>query len=118
MKSFTIAVSASLAAFVLLAAASPARADDDGDDDAPRALGPHPAIVVQRLHASAGYDYAAKFYPHPAGLRLLAQPPHEHTELALTPAPDSESGPLRRPRPARLRARVGRADVGDERHVR
>lgn len=27
-------------------------------------LGDHPAIVVQRLQAHAGYDY--EFYPHPA----------------------------------------------------
>lgn len=33
-------------------------------------LGDHPAIVVQRLHATQGYDYASKFYPHPAWLYL------------------------------------------------
>jgi hypothetical protein len=38
-------------------------------------LGDHPAIVVQRLHAQQGYDYASKFYPHPAWLYLLAEAP-------------------------------------------
>jgi hypothetical protein len=38
-------------------------------------LGDHPAIVVQRLYAQQGYDYASKFYPHPAWLYLLAEAP-------------------------------------------
>lgn len=38
-------------------------------------LGDHPAVVVQRLQAQAGYDYAAKFYPHPAWLYLAAEAP-------------------------------------------
>lgn len=42
-----------------------------------RRNGDHPAIVVQRLQQSAGYDYAAKFYPHPAWLYLAAEAPRE-----------------------------------------
>jgi len=38
--------------------------------------GDHPAIVVQRLQAQAGYDYQSKFYPHPAWLYLSAEAPH------------------------------------------
>jgi hypothetical protein len=38
-------------------------------------LGQHPAIMVQRLQAQAGYDYASKFYPHPAWLYLSAEAP-------------------------------------------
>ena len=38
-------------------------------------LGDHPAIVVQRLQATQGYDYASKFYPHPAWLYLAAEAP-------------------------------------------
>ena len=38
--------------------------------------GDHPAVVVQRLQAQAGYDYQSKFYPHPAWLYLSAEPPH------------------------------------------
>ncbi len=38
-------------------------------------LGEHPAIIVQRLHAAQGYDYASKFYPHPAWLYLSAEAP-------------------------------------------
>lgn len=37
-------------------------------------LGDHPAVVVQRLQAHKGYDYAAQFYPHPAWLYLRAAP--------------------------------------------
>jgi hypothetical protein len=40
----------------------------------------HPAVIVQRLHARAGYDYASKFYPHPAWLHLQAQAPHPMME--------------------------------------
>jgi hypothetical protein len=36
----------------------------------------HPAIATQPT-APAGYDYASKFYPHPAWLHLLAQAPQE-----------------------------------------
>jgi hypothetical protein len=49
-----------------LLAGSPAVADP---------LGEHPAVIVQRLHAKQGYDYASKFYPHPAWLWLYAEAP-------------------------------------------
>jgi len=52
---------------VVALASTPALADKLGD---------HPAVVVQRLHATSGYDYASKFYPHPAWLHLLAEQPH------------------------------------------
>lgn len=38
-------------------------------------LGDHPAVIVQRLHAQEGYDYASKFYPYPAWLYLSAEAP-------------------------------------------
>ena len=38
--------------------------------------GDHPAVVVQRLQAQAGYDYQKTFYPHPAWLYLSAEAPH------------------------------------------
>jgi hypothetical protein len=57
-----------LTALVLLGLAAPAaRAERLGD---------HPAVVVQRLQAHSTYDYASKFYPHPAWLFLAAQAPH------------------------------------------
>lgn len=40
-----------------------------------QSLGDHPAVVVQRLAAKQGYDYASKFYPHPAWLWLYAEAP-------------------------------------------
>jgi hypothetical protein len=45
-----------------------------------RRPGDHPAVIVQRLQAQQGYDYASKFYPHPAWLYLQAQAPHPMTE--------------------------------------
>jgi hypothetical protein len=38
-------------------------------------LGDHPAVVVKRLQAQQGYDYASKFYPHPAWLYLASEAP-------------------------------------------
>lgn len=43
-------------------------------------LGDHPAIVVQRVQASAGYDYQGKFYPHPAWLYLSAEAPRTNSD--------------------------------------
>ncbi len=43
----------------------------------PHRLGDHPAVVVQRLARVAPYDYAAKFYPHPAWLWLCDRAPVE-----------------------------------------
>jgi hypothetical protein len=63
----------------LAAAAVPAAALADR-------LGEHPAVVVQRLHASAGYDYASKFYPHPAWLHLSLRAPGEPTAEQLLAA--------------------------------
>ena len=45
-----------------------------------RRPGDHPALIVQRLHAQQGYDYASKFYPHPAWLYLQAESPHPMME--------------------------------------
>ena len=73
------AVSLGTAAGLLVAAS--AMADEE---QSPR-LGDHPAIVVQRLHKTAGYDYASKFYAHPAGLYLHAEAPRD----AAQPAADS-----------------------------
>jgi hypothetical protein len=45
-------------------------------DAAPAAkTGEHPAIVARRVIAAQGYDYASKFYPHPAWLYLSAEAP-------------------------------------------
>jgi hypothetical protein len=48
--------------------AEPAQADHH--------LGDHPAVVVQRLHAQQGFDYASTFYPHPAWLFLRTEAEH------------------------------------------
>lgn len=48
----------------------------DGDQGTTR-NGEHPAVIQARLAAKAGYDYASKFYPHPARLELFAEAPRE-----------------------------------------
>jgi hypothetical protein len=65
-----------LSALASLLLATAAHADDK------RRLGDHPAVVVQRLHKVAGYDYASKFYAHPAGLRLYMQQPRDEDDAA------------------------------------
>lgn len=59
---------------ITAAAATSAAAADAPAAPAPK-LGEHPAIIARRVIAAQGYDYAAKFYPHPAWLYLLAEPP-------------------------------------------
>lgn len=72
----TLSLRAALAACALASSfAVPAVAAPP--EPATHKLGDHPAVVVQRLQRQAGYDYASKFYPHPAGLRLYAAPPQE-----------------------------------------
>lgn len=70
----TILLPMLVAGAATLSAASLVRADDK---PAAHHLGDHPAVVVQRLQRSAGYDYASKFYPHPAHLYLLPASPDE-----------------------------------------
>jgi hypothetical protein len=43
-------------------------------------LGEHPSIVARRVIAAQGYDYASKFYPHPAWLYLSAEAPRPMTD--------------------------------------
>jgi hypothetical protein len=38
-------------------------------------LGDHPAVIVKRMEAQQRYDYASKFYPHPAWMYLSAEAP-------------------------------------------
>src|SRR5262245_16581389 len=91
----TLFCTPTFAAALLLAPS--ARADDDPST---HRLGDHPAVVVQRLAKNAGYDYASKFYPHPAGLRLyMTEPPRDAIDAA---APQRE--PERAPDTAAARA--------------
>jgi len=75
---FRMGALAGLVAAPVLSIAADARLPTDP----PRTLGEHPAIVVQRLQSAAGYDYASKFYPHPAWLYLRATPSAEADEAA------------------------------------
>ena len=78
-----------------------------GDDEQAHKLGDHPAVVVQRLYKTAGYDYASKFYPHPAWMRLYAEPPRDGADMprAAGGAPELKLALPSRPsrRPAMLR---------------
>ena len=59
------------------------------EDEQVHKLGDHPAIVVKRLEKTAGYDYASKFYPHPAWLHLYAEQPNDDVQFA---ANEKEAG--------------------------
>jgi hypothetical protein len=67
-------------------------------------------VVVQRLQARQGYDYASKFYPHPAWLYLRLLPPGtdvaEHGPIAPLVQPVAD-----RPEADRSAAALVRADV-------
>ena len=43
-------------------------------------LGDHPAVIIKRRWQQEGYDYASKFYPHPAWLYLAAEAPRPMME--------------------------------------
>ncbi|WP_280151682.1 hypothetical protein [Piscinibacter sp. XHJ-5] len=65
------------ASMLLMAIATPTTFAQVPAAPAAGRLGDHPAVVVQRLQATAGYDYASRFYPHPARLYLLPASPDE-----------------------------------------
>jgi hypothetical protein len=44
------------------------------------ALSDHPAVIVAKRQGESGYDYASKFYLHPARLELRAAAPRETGE--------------------------------------
>lgn len=69
-REYTMTTLRTTAALLAVALSAPAWAQQT--DHRP---GDHPAVVVQRLHAQQGYDYASKFYPHPAWLYLEAEAP-------------------------------------------
>lgn len=48
-------------------------------------LGEHPAVIVKQMYDTQGYDYASKFYPHPAGLYLYSQEPKETSQGTAVP---------------------------------
>src|SRR5436190_7572136 len=50
--------------------------------DTEHALGEHPAVIVKRMYDKQGYDYASKFYPHPARFYLYSEAPKESTDQA------------------------------------
>jgi hypothetical protein len=100
------AVSTAMVVATLLLAPS-ARADDEPS----HRLGDHPAIVVQRLHKAAGYDYASKFYPHPAGLRLYAEPPRDATDGASAAGVLADTKALPAPRTVAREAAASRSPV-------
>lgn len=58
--------------------------------------GEHPAVIVKRLEASRGYDYASKFYPHPAWLYLSPVPPDVVLQAAAAHRPLPSDGPAAR----------------------
>ena len=67
-----ILLATGLIASATLAAADPA----DPAQATMRERNPHPALATHRTDVPEGYDYASKFYPHPAWLYLSAEAPH------------------------------------------
>lgn len=59
-----------LAAFLTIAFSAPAIAQQPIHQ-----LGEHPAVLAKRAYEKQGYDYASKFYPHPAWLYLQSTAP-------------------------------------------
>jgi hypothetical protein len=55
-------------------------------------LGEHPAVLQARAWASAGYDYASKFYPHPAWLYLLPREPERGAADRADARPNGTAG--------------------------
>jgi hypothetical protein len=73
--------SQSFASLVLAATlASPAGAQDAKPKEPEHRLGQHPAVIIKERWNKQGYDYAGKFYPHPAWLYLLPEAPGEGKE--------------------------------------
>jgi hypothetical protein len=59
-----------------LAVAAPVALGEPVSEEQPVArMADHPAVAVQRLWSKQGYDYASKFYPHPAWLYLYPEAP-------------------------------------------
>ena len=71
---FTIALIAAAPIATPDAVAEPTRTE------ANTARADHPAIAARRVIAAQGYDYASKFYPHPAGFYLSAEAPREMSQ--------------------------------------
>jgi len=104
MRANQISVTVSISTLVLaLVATPPAR----GEENQPHKLGDHPAVVVQRLYKTAGYDYASKFYPHPAWMYLRPAQPKDV-------APPADVASATRQPPAQLP--VAGADASVEHH--
>jgi len=62
----------SLLAVPLLACCASASAGDTK-----HRLGEHPAVIAKRMYEKQGYDYASKFYRHPAGYDLYSTAPRD-----------------------------------------
>lgn len=60
--------------------------------DNEHALGEHPAVIVKRSYDKQGYDYASKFYPHPAGFYLYSRAPKESINQGPTVVPIAVRG--------------------------
>jgi hypothetical protein len=57
-------------------------------------LGEHPAVIVKRNADKQGYDYASKFYPHPAWLYLHSDPAYDdrvESAARSTPEPKADT---------------------------
>jgi hypothetical protein len=75
------------AAFLTLIVATPAFAQET-----PHRMNEHPAVIIKREAAKQPYDYASKFYPHPAWLYLQSAPsPEAGSDVATRSDRDSST---------------------------
>jgi hypothetical protein len=78
-----------------------------------RRLGEHPAVIAQRLHAKQDYDYASKFYPHPAWLWLYSEAPRpmmDHPAVIVAKRQkevEAQAAPITSTTPAQASAATG-----------
>jgi len=48
--------------------------------------GEHPAVIVKRMYEKQGYDYASKYYRHPAGYDFYSTAPSDADDASVNVA--------------------------------
>ncbi|HTT10702.1 MAG TPA: hypothetical protein VMG60_07425 [Burkholderiaceae bacterium] len=80
-------------------------------------LGEHPAVIVKRLSEHQDYDYASKFYPHPAWLYLGAEAPRSETDHSVVTLAQPQRGVSPASSPALSASRIDSLTSRAEPHV-
>jgi hypothetical protein len=72
--------------------------------DTEHRLGEHPAVIVKRMYEKQGYDYAAKYYRHPAGYDFYLTAPADANDANVNVA-RSQATPAAQPERVATRKR-------------